>query len=138
MRRSRTSSPVSDAFRGAIVGFGEVARHGHWPAYAQNVNIRIVGVVDRTEERRSLAESLIPGVRVFPTLDTLAAEMRVDFVDICTPPALHAGPMREAIARGWHVLCEKPLLLDAGLIDTAISAGVSANQSSARYAACQP
>ena len=36
----------------------------------------------------------------------------IDFVDICTPPALHGEPMLDALARGWNVLCEKPLLLD--------------------------
>ena len=115
--------------RGAIVGFGEVARHGHWPAYARCAEVSIVAVVDRTAERRALARSLLPDVATFETFDELSAAIPVDFVDICTPPALHAPPMLAAIARGWHVLCEKPLVLDSILLERvrarAAAAGVA-------------
>lgn len=102
----------SDVLRGAIIGFGEVARHGHWPAYAQFHEAKIVAVVDRTEERRKAAREALPGVATFATIEELAAGAEIDFVDICTPPAFHGEPMFEALARGWNVLCEKPLLLD--------------------------
>jgi predicted dehydrogenase len=98
--------------RGAIIGFGEVARNGHWPAYADSRKAKIVAVVDRTEERRSAARESLPGVATFSTIEELAAAAEIDFVDICTPPALHGAPMLDALARGWNVLCEKPLLLD--------------------------
>jgi predicted dehydrogenase len=98
--------------RGAIIGFGEVARHGHWPAYADCREAKIVAVVDRTEERRQAARESLPGVAIFATIEELAAGAEIDFVDICTPPALHGEPMLDALARGWNVLCEKPLLLD--------------------------
>lgn len=98
--------------RGAIIGFGEVARNGHWPAYATSREAKIVAVVDRTEKRRQAARELQPGVATFATIEELAAGAEIDFVDICTPPALHGEPMLDALARGWNVLCEKPLLLD--------------------------
>lgn len=98
--------------KGAIVGFGEVARNGHWPAYAASREVEIVAVVDRTAERRKVAQESLPGVATFSTLEELAAGAEIDFVDICTPPALHGEPMLDALARGWHVLCEKPFLLD--------------------------
>ena len=98
--------------RGAIIGFGEVARHGHLPAYAESREAKIVAVVDRTEECRRAARELLPDVPTFATIDELAAGAEIDFVDICTPPALHGEPMLYALARGWNVLCEKPLLLD--------------------------
>jgi predicted dehydrogenase len=98
--------------RGAIIGFGQVARHGHWPAYANSREAKIVAVVDRTEERRRTARESLPGVATFATIEELAAGAEIDFVDICTPPAWHGEPMLEALARGWNVLCEKPLLLD--------------------------
>jgi predicted dehydrogenase len=98
--------------RGAIIGFGEVARHGHWPAYAKSHAAKIVAVVDRTEERRKAALESMPGVAAFATMEELAAGAEIDFVDICTPPALHGEPMLSALTRGWNVLCEKPLLLD--------------------------
>jgi predicted dehydrogenase len=98
--------------RGAIIGFGEVARHGHWPAYADSREAKIVAVVDRTEERRKTARELLQGIATFATIEELAAGAEIDFVDICTPPALHGEPVLDALARGWNVLCEKPMLLD--------------------------
>src|SRR3954469_19831812 len=125
--------------RGAIVGFGEVARHGHWPAYARCGDVTIAAVVERTAERRgagapppprgALAASLVPGVATFETLDDLASALPVDFVDICTPPALHPEPMLEAIAHGWHVLFEKPFVLEPIVLEQvracAAAAGVA-------------
>ena len=104
--------------RGAIIGFGEVAHHGHWPAYASCADLSIVAVVDRSEERRRLAESLSPVVHAYRSIEDLArAGTPIDFVDICTPPALHAAPMLTALECGWHVLCEKPLLLDPAVVE---------------------
>jgi predicted dehydrogenase len=98
--------------RGAIIGFGEVARYGHAPAYAASNEAEIVAVVDPTAERRQVACECLPGVGIFPTIEQLAESVEIDFVDVCTPPALHGDPMLDALARGWNVLCEKPLLLD--------------------------
>jgi len=98
--------------RGAIIGFGEVARNGHRPAYAESGEVKIVAVVDRTDERRQAARESLPGVATFATMEELAAGAEIDFVDICTPPAWHGEPMLSALAQGWNVLCEKPLLLD--------------------------
>jgi myo-inositol 2-dehydrogenase / D-chiro-inositol 1-dehydrogenase len=98
--------------RGAIIGFGAVAANGHWPAYAKSSEVKIVAVVDRTEQRRQAARELIPGVETFATMDELGDGVGIDFVDICTPPSFHGEPMRNALSRGLDVLCEKPLLLD--------------------------
>jgi len=98
--------------KGAIIGFGEVAQHGHWPAYASSPDLTIVAAVERSAERRRLAESLSPALRTYESIAALAAAETIDFIDICTPPALHADPMLAAIGRGWHVVCEKPFLID--------------------------
>jgi predicted dehydrogenase len=39
----------------------------------------------------------------------LLADRDIDVVDICTPPALHAGMIVAAVRAGKHVICEKPL-----------------------------
>ncbi len=102
--------------KGAIVGFGEVARNGHWPAYGARAGAEIVAVVDRSAERRALAQSLDPKLATFSSLRDLAGHLAIDFVDVCTPPVLHAEPILEAIDHGWHVLCEKPFVLDAAVL----------------------
>jgi predicted dehydrogenase len=102
---------------GVIVGFGEVARNGHWPAYESSSETTIVAIVDRAAERRELAARLMPNIATYSTLDEVPASIQLDFVDICTPPALHLDPMLTALGRGCHVLCEKPFLLDSALVD---------------------
>jgi predicted dehydrogenase len=101
--------------RGAIIGFGQVAENGHWPAYREFDGAQIVAVVDRTESRRAAARQSIPHVATFATPADLAAGLEIDFVDVCTPPAWHSESMLEALSRGWNVICEKPMFLD--LID---------------------
>lgn len=97
--------------RGAIIGFGAVAANGHWPAYAQSGDAKIIAVVDRTDSRRKAAAETTRA-QTFRDLEDLAANTEIDFVDICTPPAFHADPIRAALKHGWNVLCEKPLVLD--------------------------
>src|SRR5262249_16257464 len=38
----------------------------------------------------------------------LLADKEIEVVDICTPPALHATMIVEAMQAGKHVICEKP------------------------------
>ncbi|MGZ4967058.1 MAG: Gfo/Idh/MocA family protein, partial [Chthoniobacterales bacterium] len=104
--------------RGALVGFGNVAQFGHWPGYAASKEVEIVAVVDASKERRAAAKSLNDSLGIFDSLGEIECEA-IDFIDICTPPARHAQPMMEAIERGWHVLCEKPFLLDPAVVDQA-------------------
>lgn len=98
--------------RGAIIGFGQVAQNGHWPAYRESDEAKIVAVVDRTESRREAARQSIPGVATFATTADLATGPEIDFVDICTPPAWHGESTLDALARNWDVICEKPMVLD--------------------------
>ena len=105
--------------KGALVGFGEVSRNGHWPGYEARPDVEIVAVVDQSADRRALASSLSPRITAFASLAEIPASASIDFVDICTPPKLHAEPMLQALDRGWHVLCEKPFLLDPAVLDIA-------------------
>jgi predicted dehydrogenase len=99
---------------GAIVGFGVVACKGHWPAYAGSTDVQIVAVVDPRRERRALAEATIPGVQTYVSIAELPDH--VEFVDVCTPPSLHADSVLAALDRRCHVLCEKPLVLRPSLL----------------------
>ena len=96
--------------RGAIIGFGNVAVHGHLPGWLARRDVAIVAAVDASPERRSELAARLPEARWYDSTDALLAEETLDFVDICTPPATHAGVIRSALQRGLHVLCEKPLV----------------------------
>lgn len=100
-------------YRGAMVGCGAVACEAHVPAWKATSTFQIVAAVDPLPERRARLQALLPGVRCYERLETLLAQEKVDFLDICTPPARHEEAILQACAHGVHVLCEKPLTFTA-------------------------
>src|SRR2546428_6076699 len=95
--------------RGALIGLGNVALHGHLAGWRRRRDVEIVGGTDSRPEQRAVLVADAPGTRWYGTTTELLAEASLDFVDICTPPASHAPLIRSALERGLHVLCEKPL-----------------------------
>lgn len=51
----------------------------------------------------------------------LLARDDIDVVSICTPPSLHFEMVRDALAAGRHVICEKPFTSSLALIDEVIA-----------------
>lgn len=100
--------------RGALIGFGEVAEKAHAPAWKEDGKAAIVAAAEANAARRKAAETAFPGLRAYPDLESLlSGEKELDFVDIATPPHLHARQCLTALRAGKHVLCEKPLALSA-------------------------
>ena len=86
--------------RGAIVGFGGVAEHGHLPGWLRADGFEIVAVVDPSPARRAAAEARLPKARTSAVLDGLFDATEIDFVDIASPPAHHARAIEVAAALG--------------------------------------
>lgn len=109
------------------VGAGWVTGERHVPALRTDPRARVLGVIDRDLARAqaaarragaphagvSLAEDWVGGARA---------------VTVGTPPLAHASLVAEALGRGLHCLCEKPLALPAtaaaGLTELARSANL--------------
>jgi predicted dehydrogenase len=103
--------------RGVISGFGEVAARAHLPGWLSRPGVSIVAIQDPVAERRHLALRLIKNVRVYDSLELMLDGEAPDFVDVASPPALHAAAVCASLQSGAHVLCEKPLCLSAGEFD---------------------
>jgi predicted dehydrogenase len=97
-------------WRGALIGFGNVAVHGHLPGWGGRDDVEIVAVADPRLDRRVEAATRLPGARCYDSARALLADTTLDFVDICTPPSSHGPLVERAVAGGVHVLCEKPLV----------------------------
>src|SRR3954467_5216092 len=96
--------------KGAIIGFGFISGKGHHPAYLKREDVEIVAVADLCPARLEAARAAAPGARLYSTWQELLDKERgLDFIDISTPPNVHAEIALQALARGVHVLCEKPL-----------------------------
>jgi Predicted dehydrogenases and related proteins len=98
---------MNSLLRGAILGTGNVALHGHLPGWLKREDVAIVAAADpRPGTREALGERL-PNLRLYETADELLSREALDFADICAPPAMHAGLIAAALEKGLHVLCEK-------------------------------
>jgi predicted dehydrogenase len=96
--------------KGAIVGFGFISGKGHFPAYQKRDDVEIVAFADVCPARVEAARAAAPKARLYATWqELLASEKQLDFIDISTPPHVHAEIAVAALGKGIHVLCEKPL-----------------------------
>jgi len=100
--------------QGALLGVGNVAVNGHLPGWRRRSGVTFAAAADaRTDGKAAFLEAF-PSARWYASAEELLrAEQGLDFADIATPPALHAPLIRQAIAAGLHVLCEKPLVLSS-------------------------
>ncbi|RPH35694.1 gfo/Idh/MocA family oxidoreductase [bacterium] len=99
-------------FRGAIIGVGKIAQTGHLPAFRDSRisgRAEMIAGVDIDPGSRKLAAERFPGLRLYADIDEMLAKEEIDFIDICTSPASHHRLLEAAVARGMHILCEKPL-----------------------------
>jgi predicted dehydrogenase len=98
--------------KGAIVGFGFISGKGHFPAYQKRDDVEIVAIADVCPARLDAARAVAPKARLYATWQELIEKEPLDFIDISTPPAFHAEIALLALAKGIHVLCEKPLTVN--------------------------
>ncbi len=118
---------VSLPRRGAIVGFGGVAEHGHLAGYAAHPDFEVAAVVEPLPEgRERAAAALGDAAAVHADLDACIEAGGIEFVDVCAPPAHHLAAIERAARAGLHVLVEKPLALDPTEAERALAVCASA------------
>lgn len=92
--------------RFAVCGTAFWAEQVHLPGLMANNDLTVAGVWGRNAERtKALAEPL--GITAFDSFDAMLDA--VDAVSFAVPPSVQAQLAPIAIARGKHVLMEKPL-----------------------------
>jgi len=112
----------------AVVGLGRTG----WRNHLQNLKslpefFRIAAVADRMEERRSEAKKEF-GCRAYAELEELLACEDPGWIVIATPTFLHRQQTLQALAKGWNVICEKPLAPTPDEAGEMIAAAKSAGQ----------
>jgi len=95
-------------FRFAIVGCGRMGL-AHTERLASHPEAQLTGFFDPvTVAAEELRDRFAPGAEVAESFDELL-QLDADAVVIATPTTAHREQVEAAAARGWHVLCEKPL-----------------------------
>ncbi len=110
--------------RFGIAGLGWAAGAFHIPALGTVPGAEVVGGCDLSEEQRT-AFAQANGLPTFATLSELLEQQHPDAVIVATPPSSHRELCLQAIARGAHVICEKPFVetvLDADAVIAAADA----------------
>ena len=106
-----------------FLGAGFVASRGLAPAVHASRGAHLYAVASRDEQRSATLEP----ERVHSTYDDLLADERVDAVYISLSNSQHIEWVTKSLEAGKHVLCEKPLGLDArettAMFDVAASNG---------------
>src|SRR4051794_24749054 len=102
---------MSRGVRVAIAGTGFIgAVHAR---SARLAGASLVGVAASTPESSRRAAAALGAERAFENSEALVTAEDVDVVHICTPNHLHVPLAEAALAAGKHVICEKPIAMDA-------------------------
>jgi predicted dehydrogenase len=95
--------------KGGLIGTGKIALTGHMPAYEKlKEKLRITAACDVLPESREMFSKQFPGIPVYNTAEELLESEELDFIDICTPPALRKEQISLGVKNGLAILCEKP------------------------------
>ncbi len=96
----------AEVLRVGVVGVG-VMGSNHARVFAGLAGVQLVGVADPDSEQRELVTRVL-GCPAVDSLDALM-QLGVDAVSIAAPTHLHLEIALACIARGIHVMIEKPI-----------------------------
>lgn len=97
--------------RVGLIGIGGMGGC-HFYNYDNVPNAEIVAVCDVRED---VAKEKIGDrkINIYTDYNKMIRKEELDMIDICTPSFLHADMAVKLLKKGYHVLCEKPMTLNA-------------------------
>ncbi|MCW1932809.1 Gfo/Idh/MocA family protein [Pararhodobacter zhoushanensis] len=108
--------------RWGILGAAKIAQTNLAPAIQRARGAEFAALATSSEEKAAPFRAMQPGVTLHASYEALLADPGIDAVYIPLPNHLHVEWSLKALAAGKHVLCEKPLALEAAQIDPLIAA----------------
>src|SRR5439155_6524121 len=79
----------------------------------RRIGVQVRGVLGSTPERGQARADALGVPRAYASLDALLADPAVEVVHVTSPNDLHLPHARAILAARRHVVCEKPLAMDA-------------------------
>ncbi|MGH7765329.1 MAG: Gfo/Idh/MocA family protein [Candidatus Dormibacteraceae bacterium] len=111
-----------------MLGAAWIAGEAVLPAVAASANGRLVAIASRDRARAQKMAQPYAGLRVLDSYDALLADPSVDAVYIPLVNSLHKHWTLRAMEAGKHVLCEKPLALNATEAEAMATAAASSGR----------
>jgi len=96
-----------------IIGTGGVCAYGHFPAMEHAQGAELLALCDVNKEACEENARLHGVSRTYCDYHELLCDDRIDAVIVATPNHLHKLVAIDALEAGKHVLCEKPMALNA-------------------------
>jgi scyllo-inositol 2-dehydrogenase (NADP+) len=93
-----------------MIGLGKMGL-SHVAIVRAHPNVELVAGCDTMGYLTSVLQTQT-GLKCYADLDRMLAEETLDAVVVSTPSKFHADMAGKALARGLHVFCEKPFVLD--------------------------
>lgn len=101
-----------DKIKVAIIGTGNISNN-HIKAYLANPNVELYAFCDINEKQLHMMGEKYGVTRLFTDKDEMLKLPEIDAVSVCTWNSQHAPCTIAALNAGKHVLCEKPMALNA-------------------------
>ena len=95
-----------------IIGCGGIARGRHIPAYLANPHTQLAALYDPVPGRAAQLAADYHAA-AYEDLEQMLCHPGLDAVSICTPEQYHHDIAIAALRSGKHVLCEKPMAMNA-------------------------
>jgi predicted dehydrogenase len=118
--------------RAAVIGCGTIA-YEHLPFLAASSRAELVAVCDRSPALAEAARARFGAATACQHVADMLDAARPQVVHVLTPAHTHAPMVRQALAAGAHVICEKPMTgraeETAALLAEARAAGLSLMES---------
>ncbi|MBI2938846.1 MAG: Gfo/Idh/MocA family oxidoreductase [Chloroflexi bacterium] len=104
---------MRNRLRVAVIGCGARGQY-HLTEFREHPDVDLVACCDVDAVRLEAAGQNFGVGRLFTDYRDLLDSVPVDLVSICTMPNTHREVTVAALSAGAHVLCEKPMAMDAG------------------------
>ncbi|MDU9002705.1 Gfo/Idh/MocA family protein [Sedimentitalea todarodis] len=112
---------MSGPIRWGILGASDFARRHMGPAIHAAGGAQLIALATTHPDKAAAFLDFCPELRVLDSYDAMLADPKIDVVYIPLPNHLHVEWSLKALGAGKHVLCEKPMTMQAEEFDQLIA-----------------
>jgi len=112
---------MTDPIRWGVLGAANFARQHMAPAIHAAKGAKLADLATSSAEKAAGFQAFAPDLQIHDSYEALLADPGIDAVYIPLPNHLHMEWATRALNAGKHVLCEKPIAMQADQIDALIA-----------------